>query len=1151
MATPRPELVDSVIQQESGGNPNAVSPKGATGLMQIMPDTARDYGVDPAQLTDPKVNRDTGTKILGDLIDKYGGDERQALIAYNQGQGKLDSGRVVPGASEYASNVLAGAAGRNDDPAQAEQAFTARKSDDQLAAIGMRYLQDHPERAAALGAVPAAPAADATVGMKPPTSPAEAESQQKAIEGVGGSEAQNPAIDPTFVAADIASGGLTGGIAAGLKAGASSAAYQEASNLAMKATGSALPNHPYVQAIAGLVLPFILQKGLAAGVKGGAQAAEGAAPAAEEAAAEAAPAAEAATPAEPASAAASSPTAEGNGAAANVAPPMAEPAASVPVPPESATPAAAAQTLAQRQADLFKQLQVGEGGAAEVGRPDLATRIPEADTLAKAKSMGLDFDRLKAEAMNEPEQVTRMAAHVQAVYGEATDLRASAADILKRQAAGEDVSTEMQAWLNRVDALAPQAARVAGARSAAGRTLQILDPLKYPETQMASAVNRFALESSDPQTAQDLMQMFLSKTDPGAIARQLGEMSNTIEKGGSIKGAVGEYYMNALLSKPRTTVKKGLGDLTSMALSVPTRAIAARLPGATVQPGEATAMVQGAIGGFGDALGVAAKTWRDETSAFDQLTGAEGAFDHPMPKGITSEGTRFEDTPIGKGIDALGSVIRLPSRGISAVHDFSRMINYRMELHALAFRQAMREAAEQGASGGAAGDFISQRMSDLIGNPTSELTENARTFANAQTYSAPLGPIMSSVNDTLDKLPLGLGRLAFPFRRVPVNLFKYAVGHSPLALLSKTFWGAMQAGGAERDIAMAKLGLGTLASLQIGKWAADGHITGGGESDPTLRRDRMATGWQPYSIRVGDKYYSYESLEPISTPLGIIADFHDLMAQAPAGDAEHIATALSMALGRNMTRQSYVQTFVNLGSLMDDISQGKDMAGNLSNFAGKEISGLIPSALQGEAKREDPIMRETKGLIDQLKSRTPGYSESLPPRRDLYGRPMAVPGGFMANEVYPFRLGSEQHDPIANEIYSTGADVTKVPTILPGTGRAPKWGDAPDNPDVGVNLTPQERDRWQVLRGSFKDPDSGTLHDALTEVINDPDYKDAPQDAKKAALERVIAGYSHAASGQLLAESKDLQQRYAQRLKYKALAKGGDPNDVDVSMEMP
>lgn len=88
------KLVRAVIEVESGFNPRAVSHRGAQGLMQLMPSTARRLGVeDPF---DPEQNVKAGTRELRRLLDRYAGDLVLALAAYNAGQGAVDRHGGVP-----------------------------------------------------------------------------------------------------------------------------------------------------------------------------------------------------------------------------------------------------------------------------------------------------------------------------------------------------------------------------------------------------------------------------------------------------------------------------------------------------------------------------------------------------------------------------------------------------------------------------------------------------------------------------------------------------------------------------------------------------------------------------------------------------------------------------------------------------------------------------------------------------------------------------------------------------------------------------------------------------------------------------------------------------------------------------------------------
>lgn len=99
-------FVQSVMKAESGFQPDAVSPKGAVGLMQLMPETARELGVDPR---DPHQNANGGAQYLRELLARYESDPDQvllALAAYNAGPGAVDRYHGVPPYRETREYIL-------------------------------------------------------------------------------------------------------------------------------------------------------------------------------------------------------------------------------------------------------------------------------------------------------------------------------------------------------------------------------------------------------------------------------------------------------------------------------------------------------------------------------------------------------------------------------------------------------------------------------------------------------------------------------------------------------------------------------------------------------------------------------------------------------------------------------------------------------------------------------------------------------------------------------------------------------------------------------------------------------------------------------------------------------------------------------------
>jgi soluble lytic murein transglycosylase-like protein len=123
------DLVNSVIQAESGFNPRARSPKGAQGLMQLMPGTAVKLGV--ANAFEPRDNIEGGTLYLRQLLEQYHGDTIKALAAYNAGPQRVDQYRGVPPYREthnYVRRIIIDFNRKKLAQQRAEAAASARKA---------------------------------------------------------------------------------------------------------------------------------------------------------------------------------------------------------------------------------------------------------------------------------------------------------------------------------------------------------------------------------------------------------------------------------------------------------------------------------------------------------------------------------------------------------------------------------------------------------------------------------------------------------------------------------------------------------------------------------------------------------------------------------------------------------------------------------------------------------------------------------------------------------------------------------------------------------------------------------------------------------------------------------------------------------------
>lgn len=122
------EILQGVAAVESGGDPSAVSPKGAVGIMQLMPATAAELGANPR---DPEQNVDAGARYLRDLLLRYDGGLYRSFAAYNAGPGAVDKYRGVPPYQEtqtYVEKVMRRLRGLGAGRSPAEERSESRSS---------------------------------------------------------------------------------------------------------------------------------------------------------------------------------------------------------------------------------------------------------------------------------------------------------------------------------------------------------------------------------------------------------------------------------------------------------------------------------------------------------------------------------------------------------------------------------------------------------------------------------------------------------------------------------------------------------------------------------------------------------------------------------------------------------------------------------------------------------------------------------------------------------------------------------------------------------------------------------------------------------------------------------------------------------------
>jgi len=662
------------------------------------------------------------------------------------------------------------------------------------------------------------------------------------------------------------------------------------------------------------------------------------------------------------------------------------------------------------------------------------------------------------------------------VYSEQAKLD-QLAEIAKKEPSDEAILNFRQ----QLDLVQNLQVRAKGAQTEIARTLaQYRIPVSENPNVRDMDLTNLLQEKGGRQDNLELLESYLALPegrDRANFARKVGRhFSNSLY----------EIWINALLSSPVTHVKNITGAFLTTFAEIPVG-----FAGATVGTvrrtmggeggmtfGDAYARMYGQIMAMQEAWGAAGKSFQTGeafitgSKLMDTQRGQAGRREPYIRKE-----TWGKTGVAGFAIDALGNALTLgglPTRLLEFEDTWFKVVAQRGSL----YEQGFRASREQNLKGDDASNFIA----NFVADPPPQALEEANDTARNVTLQSPLDHEPGKSIHNLARLK-GM-RWFIPFLRTPYNALRFSFEHTPLAPFTKNYKDAMSGNDpVKKDIARARVALGSSAMATVGAMAASGQITGNG---PNNRGERIALqrqGWRPYSIKVGNNYYSYAGAEPYSTLIGIVADSVEI-AQSGLGDQddlEEIVTGVAFAFAKNLTNKTFMQGFSNLISSMQDPGR----------YAGKTVDSFVRSAnpafLRLINRNIDPTKRQTdlyqsmpkdfkgmdlsaypefadrypevlylKNLLNTFKSSVPGWSETLPPTYDLWGRPKIFDGAFGPNFISP--IYQSKFEPVLSK---KGNNIDEEMGRL----RISSY-EHPNNPQ-GFPLTPDELAFYQQRAGQY------------------------------------------------------------------------------------
>ncbi len=681
-------------------------------------------------------------------------------------------------------------------------------------------------------------------------------------------------------------------------------------------------------------------------------------------------------------------------------------------------------------------------------------RIANAETERLAAELNLTPDQLLSRRKGQAFNAEEALAARQILAKSSNELVNAARKISRVDDPGDELLAEFrQKWMRHV-AIQEQ---VAGITAEAGRVLQQFRMAADSRAVRREVLSAFVRGGGGKDDLQDAANALLDAVEMGpgvfnTLAEQVAKPK--------FRDKISELYINSLLSNPPTHIVNMVSNSLTMISQIPEYAVASALGGAR-------------RAAFGERAGERILGSEVGARAFGLLQGTrEGAamFARALKTGEPDDFASKIEGDQYRAISGLkGEIIRVPTRLLTAEDQLFKGIARRMELNAEAVRIASRE--------GLKGAERKARIAELVANPTDEMLARSLDYGRYLTFQRPLGAFGQGLTRiTSDSFP---AKVVVPFVRTPINLLKFATERSPAAPLLKEWRADFRAGGERRDLAVARAMLGTGFATLFYQMALDGMITGAVPPDPAKAKLLYADGWQPYSIKVGDRYISYSRLDPFATLIGVAADMATLPEGLSDRQKDDQATMLVASIMSNLANKTWLS---GVSSLVEGLSDPQRYADSwLQRTVG---SFAVPAGVAGAARAVDPVARKREDVFDALRARIPGLSDDLLPRRDVFGEPVAL-DNLGPDFLSPFSQSFARNDPVAAEMMRIGKSVSAPGKQFTQDGER-------------LDYTPEQYDRYHEVAGRL-------TYNRLLALIGSEGYSQMSDAGKRKAAEKAIA----------------------------------------------
>jgi len=675
-----------------------------------------------------------------------------------------------------------------------------------------------------------------------------------------------------------------------------------------------------------------------------------------------------------------------------------------------------------------------------------------------------------------------------------------------------------------------------GVKGIQTETARSLAVFRIPRDGNAAAVRQVIDEYGGDAALSDMAKSYLT-LESRAARNSMVEKSTM----SGLKDVWFTTFINGLLSSPVSHAKNVVSNTTFGLYQIPERLVAAfysnvlpkgvrsfkaLVPGSEADKiayDEALTMIQSLRNGLVEGFDLASTAFKNNQPN-DLMSKIEAQRGTTLPS-ISSAGFGIEqDKWLGKAIDYYGTAVTLPGRLLMSEDEFFKGVLYRMELNTQITRRSKSIYREALDSGMPEADALAKAEAEAISlfqNPPRDLDEAAALFAQKGTFTSELPPALKNLQQTFNHPAL---KIVVPFFKTPANIGLQVIERTPFAPLSSAWREEIAKGGVFRDMALAKVTLGSAVLATYAALAGEGKITGRGPARKADRDALMRDGWQPYSIKVGDSYYSYSGMEPVSALLAIAADYAEYAQhETDASKIEEVFLGGTYGLYEYLKEQPYLQGVADVAKLIGTTQQGtvdgkKVVDGLVKQFGGFVIggspAGVYSSLLAGIERLSDPTNKDTRASPDlpmgvrgfveafnKYKSRIPYFNADLPDTLNLWGDTTKSGTGAIYELVLPTRVTPQQFSEVDDLLVRMGSPIGM-----------------PDRKVDGVEVDAFQYNRLLTIYGKELPSKQEVLN-----IMQTPGFDLLSLDDQQKTVQRVHSKYMDAAKNQLKAEDPTLQ----------------------------